>query len=127
MRDHKSLLAWQRAHEVVVLVIDGLQGSWKPSAAALFSQLQRASLSIQLNIAEGYAYRSPRMFRRHLDIAYGSGVETTELLELALEKNLLPPEVALLALRRSRQAQALVLGLIKRCRAKSEAKSADPL
>ncbi len=31
---------------------------WKPHASALFDQLQRAALSVQCNIAEGYALGS---------------------------------------------------------------------
>ena len=63
--------------------------NWKPYAAALFSQLQRASLSVQLNIAEGYAYADSPCFTRHLSIAYGSAVETGDLLEIALEAKVL--------------------------------------
>jgi four helix bundle protein len=59
--------------------------TWKPHAAALFSQLQRASLSVQLNIAEGYAFGESPTYTRHLRIAYGSAVETGELLEVALD------------------------------------------
>src|SRR5215216_4389644 len=76
MRDHKSLHAWQEARGVVLGVIDLARTAWKPYAAALFSQLQRASLSVQLNIAEGYAYATSPSFTRHLAIAYGSAVET---------------------------------------------------
>ena len=36
---------------------------------------------MQLNIAEGYALSSPPLFYRHLRIAYGSAIETNELLE----------------------------------------------
>ena len=56
MRDHRSLEAWREARTVV-----------------------------QLNIAEGYAYADSPSFTRHLRIAYGSSVETGELLEIALE------------------------------------------
>ena len=55
MRDHKSLVAWQVAHEVARGVLSVSRLRWRPDAAALFGQLQGSSLSIQLNIAEGYA------------------------------------------------------------------------
>jgi len=60
----------------------------------VFAQLQRASLSVQLNIAEGYALRSPRRFRNHLEIAYGSAVESRELLEILAENALLPERLS---------------------------------
>ena len=74
--DHRSLYAWQEARAVALGAIDLARVSWKPYASALFSQLQRASLSVQLNIAEGYAYGNSPSFTHHLAIAYGSAVET---------------------------------------------------
>src|SRR5215208_388516 len=85
MRDHTSLHAWQEAHATSIAVIRLAKSSWKPYTAALFNQLQRASLSVQLNIAEGYTFGNSPTFTRHLGIAYGSAVETGELLRLALE------------------------------------------
>jgi four helix bundle protein len=79
MRDHRSLRAWQEAHRVSLGVIRLNQHSWKPCAAALHSQLQRSSLSIELNIAEGYSFGDTPTFTRHLGVAYGSAVETVEL------------------------------------------------
>jgi four helix bundle protein len=76
MRDHRSLEAWQEARLVVLGAIQLSRVSWKPYAAALFGQFQRASLPVQLNIAEGYAYANLPSFTRHLAIAYGSAVET---------------------------------------------------
>ena len=75
MRDHKSLQVWQSAHAVARGVIELAKSHWKPYAAALFDQLQRASLSVQLNIAEGYTFGDTPSFRRHLGIAYGSALE----------------------------------------------------
>jgi four helix bundle protein len=90
--------------------------AWKPYASALFSQLQRASLSVQLNIAEGYAYGASRTFTRHLNIAYGYAVETGELLEIALDANIVALETAKHLLERNRRSQRLLLGMLNRVR-----------
>ncbi|HEX7337408.1 MAG TPA: four helix bundle protein [Gemmatimonadales bacterium] len=113
MRDHRSLKAWQEARAVVLGTLDVSRNNWKPYAAALFSQLQRASLSVQLNIAEGYAYANSPSFTRHLSIAYGSAVETGELLEIALDAQVISPGVAERLLAQNRRSQRLLLGLLK--------------
>ncbi|HEX6617727.1 MAG TPA: four helix bundle protein [Gemmatimonadales bacterium] len=114
MRDHKSLLAWREAHEVARAVLRCSRTAWRPHAAALFTQLQRSSLSAQLNITEGYSLIANNRFPYHLRVAYGSAVETADLLELALEESLLPePDVHLL-LERCRKSQRLILGLLRR-------------
>lgn len=89
---------------------------WKPYASALFAQLQRASLSTQLNIAEGYTFGNSPSFTRHLGIAYGSAVETGELLELGLDADILPMESASVALNGVRNVQQLLMGLLKKRR-----------
>lgn len=116
MRSHKSLLAWQRAHSVVLAVLGCCRNRWRPYASSVFDQLQRASLSVQLNIAEGYALRSPARFRNHLTIAYGSAVETQELVELLLEAGLVPADIGDPMRSTIGEAQALILGLLKRYR-----------
>ena len=117
MRDHKSLEAWREAHRVVIGVLNFCATNWRPHARAVFDQLQRAALSVQLNIAEGYAFRSRSRFRAHLDIAYGSAVETGELLELMQLRELVPPEAIKPILSSCLRSQLLLLGLIKRYRA----------
>jgi four helix bundle protein len=112
MRDHKSLLAWQEANAVARTVLRTTRGLRHPC----IDQLQRAALSVQLNIAEGYAFRSSKRFRNHLDISYASAVETTELLELSAELELFPINRIDTVLRQSRRCQGLLLGLIKRLR-----------
>jgi four helix bundle protein len=114
MRDHRSLHAWQEARAVVVGVIDLGKDSWKPYAAALFSQLQRASLSVQLNIAEGYAFGESPTYTRHPRIAYGSAVETGELLEIGLETDVVRLDVGSHLLKRNQRSQRLLLGLLHR-------------
>ena len=112
MRDHKSLLAWQEASAVARAVMLATRGRRHPCV----DQLQRAALSVQLNIAEGYALRSTKRFRNHLDIAYASAVETAELLELNTDLELLPADQVNPAIQRCKRCQGLLLGLIKRLR-----------
>ena len=98
---------------MVLGAIDLARISWKPYAAALFSQLQRASLSVQLNIAEGYAFGDSPTYTRHLRIAYGSAVETGELLETALKANVIAVDAGARLLTRNRRSQRLLLGLLR--------------
>ena len=71
---------------------------------------------MQLNIAEGYALGSRAAFRRHLSIAYGSAVETGDLLELLIEKQLGPVAQAQRLLALIHRTQGLLLGLLERYR-----------
>ena len=98
---------------MVLGTIELARDSWKPYAAALFSQLQRASLSVQLNIAEGYAFGDSPTYMRHLRIAYGSAVETGELLETALKANVITVDRGASLLARNRRSQRLLLGMLR--------------
>jgi four helix bundle protein len=73
-------------------------------------------LSVQLNIAEGYTYGNSRTFTRHLGIAYGSAVETGELLRLAVEADLLEAKVVAPLLERNQQSEHILLALLKQRR-----------
>jgi four helix bundle protein len=114
MKSRKSLLAWQRARSVVDRVFTVSARHWSPQAAAAIRQLQSSALSVQLNIAEGYARGSRKAFRNHLAIAYGSAMETTELLEVLIDHRLIPAELGRETLLACRELQALLLGLIHR-------------
>jgi four helix bundle protein len=116
MRDHTSLLAWREARLVSIGVIEASRRHWKPFAAAVFSQMQRAALSVQLNIAEGYSFTESPTFTKHLGIAYGSAVETGELLALAVDMGLLPADLAEHLRNHNCQSQRLLLGMLKRRR-----------
>jgi hypothetical protein len=53
MRDYRSLLAWQEAHAVVLVLLPAIRQVSYSYANPVFGQLQRAALSVQLNMAEG--------------------------------------------------------------------------
>ena len=116
MKDHTSLRAWQEARWVSLRVLVLCRDGWKPWAAGLFSQLQRASLSVQLNIAEGATFNRSPTYARHLAIAYGSAVETCELIESGIEVGAIDHALGQELQRRARLTQQLLLGLLKRHR-----------
>jgi four helix bundle protein len=120
VRDHRSLKAWKYARKVSFAALDASREYWKPYAAAVFGQLQRSALSVQLNIAEGYALGGRRSFANHLRIAYGSAVETCDLLEVARDRDLVPADKVEQAIADNRTSQQLLLGLIKRYRGHQE-------
>jgi four helix bundle protein len=116
VRDHRSLEAWIEARHISLEALDASRKHWKPYASALFEQFQRAALSVQLNIAEGYALASRKSFANHLRIAYGSAIETQELLELAIAREILPEDMTRVMMKRCSRCQRLLLGLMKRYR-----------
>ncbi|HKU61169.1 MAG TPA: four helix bundle protein, partial [Gemmatimonadales bacterium] len=116
VRDHKSMEAWQEANKVVREVLTLSRVHWKPHGGAIINQLQRASLSVQLNIAEGYAYGDSATYTKFLGIAYGSAVETLELLELAGGAGIFPKEPTTSLMRHAQSSRNLLLALLKRRR-----------
>jgi four helix bundle protein len=90
MNKYRSLVAWQRAHALVLLVLRATDDAYHPRSRAVFDQLKRAVVSVEANIVEGYALSTKMNFRRHLRIALGSAAETECLLRIAQERDYLP-------------------------------------
>lgn len=81
----EELLAWRKAR---VLTREIYRVTRRPGFRqdfGLASQTQRCAVSAMANIAEGFARKSPTEFRRFLDIAFGSTVELTSHLYVALD------------------------------------------
>ena len=116
MGSHHDLFAWRRARQLTIEVFRYAGDHWCPAWSAIFDQLRRAALSVQLNIAEGFASGPGARCRYHLRVAYASAVETTELIELL--ECLGADDVAALRQMRalSREAQALTYMLWKTSR-----------
>lgn len=111
MRDHTSLVAWQVAHEVAVESLRLCRECWKPWAAAAFGQLQRAALSAQLNIAEGYSCESDSRKRYHYGVAYGSAVEAGDVMRVLEKLDIMAPARLTELQAENLRSQQLLLGL----------------
>jgi four helix bundle protein len=116
MLSHTSLEAWKVARRVSCGCFLLARDHWNPWAAALFSQLQHAALSVQLNIAEGWSFNRSPTHTRHLGMAYGSSVETGELLGIALTVKAVPAEALAELIGDNHRSQRLLVGLLKRVR-----------
>jgi four helix bundle protein len=81
MRSHRDLLAWRVSNSLAIEVHRWAEGPWGPARWSTIEQLRRASLSVPLNIVEGFASGPGNRCRYHLRVAYGSAVETTAILE----------------------------------------------
>lgn len=82
--DHERLKAYQEALRFVIWVgpiVDEL-----PARLAAKDQLDRASTSIMLNLAEGNGKRSHPERCRYFDIARGSGVECAACLDVLVAR-----------------------------------------
>ena len=90
--DHERLKAYQRALEFVVFagpIIDDL-----PVKLAAKDQLDRASTSVVLNIAEGNGKRSHPERCCYFDIARGSGLECAACLDVLVARQKLLADTA---------------------------------
>ncbi|MCR6655177.1 MAG: four helix bundle protein [Opitutus sp.] len=90
--DHEKLRAYQRALEFVSWV--GPIVEELPAKLAARDQLDRASTSIVLNIAEGNGKRSSVDRCRYLDIARGSALECAACLDVLVARGRLSAEIA---------------------------------
>ena|ERR1041384_1024432 len=94
MHSYKSLFAWRQASEFCLATLEAVDDAWKPNAGAVFEQLRKAAVSVDVNIVEGYALQTPALFRRHVRIALGSAAEAERLVEISEKRGYLPQETA---------------------------------
>lgn len=86
--DHEKLRAYQEALRFVAWVEPIIERL--PAKLAARDQLDRASTSIVLNIAEGNGKRSHPDRCRYLDIARGSALESAACLDVLVARQKLP-------------------------------------
>jgi four helix bundle protein len=89
-------------------------------------QLDRASTSIALNIAEGNGKYTPKDRCRFFDIAHGSALECAACLDILVAKAKLAPEQIQPGKEKLQRIVRMLIGLIKRNSTRDYDKSARP-
>ena len=84
--DHEKLDVYRTAIEFVAWAGDLLDGPLADCRKSAVNQLDRASTSVPLNIAEGNGKRSPKDRARYLDIARGSALESSACLDVLVAR-----------------------------------------
>lgn len=84
-RKLENLKIYNLSYNFVIQIYKILERLPQSEERNIFSQLQRASTSIVLNIAEGSSNTSNKVFFNHLQYSYGSCKEVKVLLRLCLD------------------------------------------
>lgn len=83
----EDIETWQEARKLTIMVYKATGGTKFIKDWGLRDQIQRASVSVMNNIAEGFDSASKTEFRRFLSIARRSCSEVQSILYIALDLN----------------------------------------
>ena len=86
----EDLIIWQKAVDLAVEIYALTNSAAFRTDFGMKDQLQRASVSISTNIAEGFERRSRKEYLNFLNIAKGSAGEVRSLLYVSSRIGLLP-------------------------------------
>jgi four helix bundle protein len=109
--DHEKLKVYQASIQFVKWVQQTM--GKVPKGPAVYNQLDRASTSIALNIAEGNGKYSPKDRCRYFDIARGSALECAAALDVMVARELLEAEKIVDGKALLQQIVSMLVGLIK--------------
>ena len=110
---YRKLVAYQKAKEVVKHTYQLLKKFPSQERYALCDQLQRASVSITSNIAEGINRYSVKDKTHFIEIAYGSLMEVSSQFEIAEDLGYISPEERLSMDKLIEEVARLLSGLQK--------------
>ncbi len=105
--------AWQQARDLVNLVYESVQGNLFSKDFGLKDQIQRASVSIMANIAEGFDSSSDVDFIKFLIYSRRSATEVQSHLYVALDRKYVTQKEFQELYKRSNEVKALIGGFIK--------------
>lgn len=87
----ENLKVWQQSRDLANLIYAAMA---KCRDFDFRSQIQRASVSVMSNIAEGFERRTKKDFAHFLDLSKGSAGEVRSMVYLADDRNYILPIVA---------------------------------
>lgn len=92
IKKFEDINAWQRARELTNDIYQVTDKSEFSNDFTLRNQIKKASTSIMLNIAEGFARKTDKEFNQFLAYAHGSCAEVQSALYVALDQNYISQE-----------------------------------
>ncbi len=109
----ENLAVWNKAIDFAVMVIDAIENSKSGRKHfRLLEQMESASSSISMNIAEGKGRFSKKEFVQYLYIARGSLYETMSLLEIFKRKKWIEGDQHAEMQRHAVEIASMIKGLI---------------
>ena len=115
---HEKLVVYQKSIEFVAWA-KRINDTLPTGSSSVKNQLDRASISVPLNIAEGNAKRSYADRSRFLQIAQGSAVESAACLDVIVAQNLLSESEIPDGKQALEHIAGMLHGLIEHCRNES--------
>src|SRR5438876_219792 len=110
--DHEKLEVYREAIAFSAWLTTLLEGTVR--VGDVKDQLERASSSIPLNIAEGNGKYTPKDRCRFFDTAHGSALECAAGLDVLVAKSKATPEQILSGKEKLQRTVRMLMGLIKR-------------
>lgn len=107
----EEILAWQKAKQLTTQIYKRLANC---RDYGYRDQIQRASVSIMNNIAEGFERKSNKELKNFLFIAKGSCGEVRSMLRLAVELNYLTDQQSKQLIELALEISRLLSGFIKK-------------
>lgn len=92
LKHFDEIIAWRNARQLTKVIYEMTREHPVASEYGFKDQLQRASVSVMSNIAEGFGYRSNKQFLKYLSISRASLCEVQSLLYVALDAKLISRE-----------------------------------
>lgn len=114
MRNYKELAVWKKAHAQYVFIKENISIRLpKEERYELTSQLNRASLSIPLNIVEGAGRFSNKDFAHFLDTSLGSTNEVEYCCFVAFELKMINEADYALVSEMMNEIRAMLIGFLQ--------------
>ena len=114
IRNFRQLKIWNKGIEIVKDVYETVSKFPKNEVYGLTSQMQRCSVSIPSNIAEGFNRSHNKEYKQFLYIALGSCAELETQLEIAMELNYIVEQRKTLLLEKLDHESRMLTSLIKK-------------
>ena len=90
MKNFRKLIVWEKGIEITKTAYQLSENLPSQEKYRIIDQLNRAALSIPLNIAEGCSRKSEKEFRHYLSISLGSAFEVETILVIIEELSMIP-------------------------------------